>query len=166
VGEAPTVESIAAELAAEDAVSTELGEPGVMAVAELLEWKATRDRRLERWRVKDVEAFMLAHAPQQLDSTPELISALPPAVDRYLAWLDGAGRLRGDDLVVLRERVAALAPEYTARATDPASWSPGKALLVEMAHAGVDIDDPEAVEAWMADLNAREKATRRERRRG
>jgi hypothetical protein len=137
-----------------------------MAVAELLEWKAARDRRLERWRVKDVEAFMLAHAPQQLDSNPELVSALPPAVDRYLAWLDAAGRLRGDDLAILRESVASLAPEYTTRATDPASWSPGKALLVEMAGAGVDINDPDAVEAWMADLGAREKAARRERRRG
>lgn len=163
--DAPTVESIVAELAADNAISAEFGEPGVLAVAELLDWKAARDRRLERWRVKDVEAFLLAHAPQQLDSTPELISALPPAVDRYLAWLDGAGRLRGDALPILRERVAALAPEYTARATDPASWSPGKALLIEMAQAGVDIEDPDAVEAWMADLSAREKAARRERRR-
>src|SRR3954466_15593972 len=106
VDEAPTVESVVAELAAADAVSGDLGEPGAMAVTELLEWKAARDRRLERWRVKDVEAFMLAYAPQQFPSDPGLVAALPPAVERYLAWLDAAGRLRGDSLAVLRERVA------------------------------------------------------------
>src|SRR4051794_11345563 len=112
VDEAPTVESVVAELAADDAVSGDLGEPGAMAVTELLEWKAARDRRLERWRVKDVEAFMLAYAPQQLASDPAFVDAVPAALERYLGWLDTAGRLRGDPLPALRERLAALAPAY------------------------------------------------------
>jgi hypothetical protein len=162
----PTVESVVAELAADAAVSADLGASGAMAVTELLEWKAARDRRLERWRVKDVDAFLLGYAPQQFPSDPALVAALPPAVERYLAWLDAAGRLRGDSLTVLRERVAELTPEYTARAGDPAAWSPAKVLLAEMEAEGIDTDDPGAVEAWMAELEAREKAARRGRRRG
>jgi hypothetical protein len=165
VDEAPTVESVVAELAADDAVSGDLGEPGAMAVTELLEWKAARDRRLERWRVKDVEAFMLAYAPQQLASDPAFVDAVPAALERYLAWLDTAGRLRGDPLHALRERVAALAPAYATRAADPATWSEAKVLLHEMAEAGIDVSDPEAVEAYVVDLGRREKAARRERRR-
>src|SRR4051794_41844107 len=63
VDEAPTVESVVAELAADDAVSGDLGEPGAMAVTELLEWKAARDRRPERWRGQGGGGLLLAGAP-------------------------------------------------------------------------------------------------------
>lgn len=164
MGEDRTVDAVIEDLAADGAISDALGGPGVAAVTELLEWKAARDRRLERWRVKDVEAFLLDHAPQQLDSAPEAVAALPPAVVRYLEWLDARGRLRGDPLDALRDRVGALADEYATRAADPSTWSPAKVMLVEMARAGVDTSDPEAVAAWIAAVDERERAARRERR--
>src|SRR4051794_41424617 len=79
VDEGPTVDSVVAELAADDAVSGALGEPGAMAVTELLEWKAARDRRPERWRVKDAQGFMLPDAPPPLAPPPAFLDAPPPA---------------------------------------------------------------------------------------
>ena len=100
---------------------------------------------------EDVDAFLLGHAPQQFPSSGP-VSGLPPAVERYLAWLEAPAACAAEFARPARSGGRARR-RVRRRAADPER--PGsRGCGRDGGPAGVEHRDPAAVQAWTAELEA------------
>jgi hypothetical protein len=113
------------------------------------------DGRPLRWSPVVVELFMAGWIPRKVLAGPELFDALPPALD---AWVRFAGRKSGTPEWAVNETRNAIprwGDEMVRSGNDPAAGGPAKQFLTAAKAAGVDVEDGDALEKFMAGWNAR-----------
>ena len=109
-----------------------------------------------RWSPVVVELFMTWFLPRKVVRERAFFERTVPEV--LPAWVRYAGTARGIAEAATEEAVAAIAAfrdEMLALVDDESAWGPGKALAAAAREAGVDLTDEAALEAFIADYNAR-----------
>jgi hypothetical protein len=108
-----------------------------------------------RWSPAVVELFMTDWVPRKVLTTPELLKCLPGALD---AWVRFAAGRRGSPEWATNETRGSIgkwAQEMIEAASDPAVGGPSKQFLLAAKAAGVDLDDEQAMGAFIKGWNAR-----------
>jgi hypothetical protein len=105
-----------------------------------------------RWSPVVVEIFMTSWLPRKVGREPAFFNRVPGVL---ADWVRHAGRRRRVPVTPLREAVAAVEDyrvEMLEAVSDPAAWEPAKVFVTAALEAGVDLDDPEQVERFIARL--------------
>ena len=108
-----------------------------------------------RWSPTAVEMFLLDFLPRKVALDTGQIRAMPDVLRRWVGFaLDRRGLERRwiDETQAAVERFI---PEFRRAVTDPSSFGPAKAMTNAMLADGIDLLDPEAVQAWIEAFNAR-----------
>lgn len=115
-----------------------------------------------RWRRGDVRALLYDLAVPRLSEQCDLTAHTVPTVDAYLEFLDRTERLHPGSVAVryLREELAHRGAQFPAAMADRSRFRMAKTLYEAMLHDGTDIDDDEAVDAWIARFNQAPQAER------
>jgi hypothetical protein len=103
------------------------------------------DARLVGMRASHLAEFLLDHVPREVLANEEVVRHTPEVFDAYLGWLARSRFEPRSRMKRMRALVRCLRDEFTRRALDPSSFSPGKTFLVSAEAAGLDLDDFEAV---------------------
>lgn len=136
---------------------------GAFVASSMLEWKGGYgDGVLGRWTADDLAEYLLDHFPRKVSVADEGLEAVPECAIAFLRFLDDRGSLSGEPPEHLEEACEALRDEFRRRAQDSGSWGLAKSMVMQMYAEGVDPGDSQAVEAWMAEFNARSRAERDE----
>ncbi len=129
---------------------------GDFVASSMLEWKGDYDDgRLGRWTQADLAEYLLDYFPRKVSVDEETLDAVIECVSAFLGFLDARGSLSGQPLEQLDQACEALRPEFHERARDSSGWGPAKSMVMQMRAEGVDPSAPGALDAWMADFNAR-----------
>lgn len=129
---------------------------GDFVASTMMQWKGGYDDgRLGRWTHEDLAEYLLDYFPRKVSVEDETLDAVPECVGAFLGFLDARGSLSGDPLEQLEEACEALRDEFRERAADGSGWGPAKSMVMQMLAEGVDPSRPGALDAWMADFNAR-----------
>lgn len=127
----------------------------------MLEWKGGYDDgRLGRWTVDDLAEFMLDYFPRKVTVSAETLDDVPECVIAFLGFLAERGSLSGDPLEELEAACWELRDEFRERADSPQSCGLAKSMAMQMLAEGVDISEPGAMDAWIADFDSRPRADR------
>ena len=113
------------------------------------------DGRPLRWSPVVVELFMADWIPRKIVSDDELFAALPSALD---AWVRFAGRksnLPEWAIAATREAIPAWHETMIECSNDPAAAGPAKEFFTAVQQAGIDVEDRNALETFVAGWNAR-----------
>lgn len=113
------------------------------------------DGRPLRWSPVLVELFMADWLPRKLLAGREMFEAVPEALE---AWVRHAGRMRGipDGAIELTvDAIPRWTDEMLSLAEDPGYGGPAKQLLMAAKQAGVQPDDHQAMDTFIAGWNAR-----------
>jgi hypothetical protein len=108
-----------------------------------------------RWSPAVVELFLTDWVPRKVLTTPELLKCLPGALD---AWVRFAAGRRGSPEWATNETrgsIGKCAQEMIEAASDPAVGGPSKQFLLAAKAAGVDLEDEQAMGAFINGWNAR-----------
>lgn len=108
-----------------------------------------------RWSPVVVELFMADWIPRKVLATTEQLDRVPAALD---AWVRFAARRRGIPQWAAnetRESIDNWAEEMVKAAVDPAVGGPSKQFLLAAKTAGVDLEDEQALGAFIKGWNAR-----------
>jgi hypothetical protein len=134
---------------------------GDFVASTMLQWKGGYDDgRLGRWTQADLAKYLLDYFPRKVSVDDETLDAVPECVCAFLGFLDERGSLSGEPLEHLEHAVQALRDEFHTRARDNSQWGLAKSMIMRMQAEGVDPSAPGALDAWMADFNARPRAQR------
>jgi hypothetical protein len=113
------------------------------------------DGRPLRWSPVLVELFMADWLPRKLLAGREMFEVVPEALE---AWVRHAGCVRSIPIRAIELTVDAI-PQWTtemlSRAEEPGYGGPAKQLLLAAKLAGVQPDDRQAMETFIAGWNAR-----------
>jgi hypothetical protein len=112
------------------------------------------------WSPDEVELFLLDWLPRKTMLDAEQ-SAAVPAVTR--AWVQFALTRAGLEQRWIDPVVAAVdecADEFAEANADEAAWGPSKQVLMDLVARGVDLSDPDELEAGMRAYNAEQLARR------
>ena len=113
------------------------------------------DGRPLRWSPVVVELFMADWIPRKILNDSELFARLPSALD---AWVRFAGRksnLPEWAVAATREAIPAWHETMVERSEDPAAAGPAKEFLTAVQKAGIDLEDRDALDTFVAGWNAR-----------
>ena len=113
------------------------------------------DGRPLRWSPVLVELFMADWLPRKLLAGREMFEAVPESLE---AWVRHAGRLRGIParaIELTADAISRWTDEMLSLAEDPSYGGPAKQLLMAGKQAGVQPDDKQAMETFIAGWNAR-----------
>ena len=106
-----------------------------------------------RWSVVVIEIFMTSWLPRKVTREPvffDLVTEVLPD------WVRYAGRVRGVPAQPLSEAVQAVEQfrdEMLEAVSDPDAWGPAKTFAVAAQAAGVDLTDPDALNAFVEKYN-------------
>jgi hypothetical protein len=129
---------------------------GDFVASSMLQWKGEYDDgRLGRWTQADLAEYLLDYFPRKVTVEEEALDAVPECVRAFLEFLDARGSLSGEPLEQLEQACEELREEFHERACDSSQWGLAKSMVTQMLAEGVDPSAPGALEAWMADFNAR-----------
>ncbi len=107
-----------------------------------------------RWSPVVVERFMTDWLARKVTFELEFFERVP---DVLRDWVKFAGQRRGVPAVALREAIAAVdafREEMLEIVNDPEVWRPAKTFAMAAQQAGVDLSDPDAVDAFVERHNA------------
>ena len=136
-------------------------ENGDFVASTMLQWKGGYDDgRLGRWTQADVAEYMLDYFPRKVSADDETLAAVPECVRAFLEFLAARGSLSGEPLEQLEAACESLRDEFQERARDSAHWGLAKSMVMQMQAEGIDPSAAGALEAWMADFNARPREQR------
>jgi hypothetical protein len=113
------------------------------------------DGRPLRWSPEVVEFFMADWIPRKVLGDAALFDCLPTALD---AWVRFAGRksnLPEWAITATREQISRCRETMVRRSEDPAVAGPAKEFMVAAQDAGVDLEDRDALNTFIAGWNAR-----------
>lgn len=116
------------------------------------------DGRPLRWSPVVVELFMADWIPRKVLADQGLFERLPAALD---AWVRFAGRKAGTPEWAVEETRKAILrwrEEMVERGNDPAAGGPARQFLTAAKAAGVDVEDGDALNTFIAGWNARSEA--------
>ena len=102
---------------------------------------------------------MTSWVPRKVLTTPDLIDAIPGALD---AWIRFAGRKQGLPNWAIAETRSAIErwrAEMMDLADDPDAAGPAKEFLAAAQAAGIDLGDQDALDTFVAGWNARSSIT-------
>jgi hypothetical protein len=106
-----------------------------------------------RWSPVVVEIFMTSWLARKVSMDRAFFERVPEVLADWVAY---AGRRRGVSDAALREAVAAVElfrEEMLESLDDSEAWGPAKAFALAAQAAGVDLSDPDAVEAFVERYN-------------
>ena len=127
----------------------------------MLQWKGGYDDgRLGRWTQADLAEYMLDYFPRKVSVDEETLTAVPECVRAFLGFLDARGSLSGEPLEQLEHACEELREEFQAQAHDSSHWGLAKSMVMQMQIEGIDPSAAGALDAWMADFNARPREQR------
>lgn len=129
-----------------------------------LDWKWSYfDGHLGTWRTRDVHEFLLEWCPRKLSVSQADCLSIPGSLVAFSAFLHAEGLLSpgSSSLAALAETAAALAEEFVAAMGDASNFGLAKSLFSAASADGVDMSDPDRVQTWMAEFNARPEQERR-----
>jgi hypothetical protein len=131
-------------------------ERGDFVAPTMLEWKGNYgDGHLGHWARADLADFLLEYFPRKVMVDEERLAAVPECALGFLHFLASRGSLSGEALEWLEDALDVLRDEFEERARDRSNWGFAKLMMLQMQSDGADRTSTEAVEAWMADFNAR-----------
>jgi hypothetical protein len=110
---------------------------------------------LTSWTARELDEFLLDWVPRKVSLSEDEVNGFPDSVVDALAFLGATGRLTGRQATSLSARVRRSAARFAAATADPANAGPAKAMLDAMTAEGVEIGDPDAMQAWLDEFNAR-----------
>ena len=120
----------------------------------MLEYKwGYGDGRIFDWGRPDLDGLLLDFFPRKVSIGPEDAAPTTEDVARFLEYLDGRGLRTGEPRSVLEARLAQLVEPLTAALAEEDGFGLAKQLGMRMADAGVDLADPDAVQAWIEAFN-------------
>jgi hypothetical protein len=134
---------------------------GDFVASSMLQWKGGYDDgHLGRWTRSDVAEYLLDYFPRKVSVEPDTLAAVPDCVSAFLAFLDARGSLSGEPLEQLEEACESLRDEFQQCTRDSAHWGLAKSMVMQMQAEGIDPSAAGALDAWMADFNARPREER------
>ena len=129
---------------------------GDFVASSMLQYKRDyADGRLCHWTRADLAEYLLDHFPRKISVEEQTLPAVPHCACAFLEFLDARASLSGQPLEQLEQACHALRGEFLQRARDRSRWGPAKSLVMQMLAEGIDPSAPGAMDAWMADFNAR-----------
>ena len=108
-----------------------------------------------RWSPTVVELFMLDFLPSKVTLSEAELDALPEVLTSWVRFALTKRGLEEQFVAEAAEVVDELTAEFREAMIDERNFGPGKSMLLALQADGVDITDQAAVEAWLADFNAR-----------
>lgn len=129
-----------------------------------LDWKwGYAGSDLAHWTTADVAEFLLEWCPRKLSVSPEDSATIPIAVAAFMAFLSDQALLEprsspADDLI---RTAAGLTDAFVAAMGDPTNFGMAKSLFASAGADGIDIEDPEQIQAFMDEFNALPEDERR-----
>ena len=115
------------------------------------------DGRPLRWSPAVVELFMADWIPRKVFGDAELFARLPTALD---GWVRFAGRKSGLPewaIAATREAIPHWHETMVRRSEDPGSGGPAKQFIAAARAAGIDLENEDALNTFVAGWNARSK---------
>jgi hypothetical protein len=113
------------------------------------------DGRPLRWSPTVVELFMADWIPRKVLGDAELFAALPTALD---AWVQFAGRKSNVPewaIAATRDAIPDWHETMVRRSEDPAAAGPAKQFMAAARAAGINLEDADALNTFVAGWNAR-----------
>jgi hypothetical protein len=107
------------------------------------------------WTVTDLDEFLLDWIPRKIsldESEIALVLIGVGDVFRYLGATDRLPARLADELCAHTDR---LTTDFAEAMSDPSLRGPAKAIVEAMNAEGVEIGDPDALQAWLSEFNAR-----------
>ncbi|MHB8246241.1 MAG: hypothetical protein ACYDGN_12985 [Acidimicrobiales bacterium] len=120
------------------------------------------DGHLTRWTRRDLNEVYLELYPAKVMVEDDEIDDVLAEARAFVRFLADTGLLdeESDSADVLVDHLGRIEKQFRANMADVSRYSFGKRLWTRAAAEGVRLDDPEAVEAFMAEFNARPRAER------
>lgn len=151
-------------LAEDDRVSE--GEPEDVAgdAGLALSWKwSYSDGDLGRWRTDDVGELLLEWCPRKLSVSQADCGSIPGSLAAFTAFLDDQALLAPGSSSVesITAATVSMTDQFVAAMGDPANFGMAKSLFSAARADGVDLTDPERMQDWIAEFNARPEDDRR-----
>jgi len=113
-----------------------------------------------RWSPIVVELFMLDYLPPKALLKAAEVDALPEVLTAWVRFALSKHGLAERLVVETEDAVRDLAPEYLEAVREPANFGPAKAMLGALEAASIDLTDQQAIDAWVAEFNARPRHER------
>ncbi len=118
--------------------------------------RRANDGALGRWTTTDLNELFLRWIPEEEAFSHQEMLDAPDVAKELLSYLHESGRASGADaLEVLLQRCDALRPDFEEAWSDRSRRGPTQSLVMQMREEGVDPTDPEALQTFMDDFNAR-----------
>ena len=120
------------------------------------------DGHLTRWTRRDLDEIYLELYPAKVMAEPEELDEVLAEAAMFVTFLSETELLdeESEPADVLLDHLGRIEGLFRANMADTKRYSFGKRLWSQAAAEGVRIDDPEAVEAFMARFNARPRGER------
>ena len=107
------------------------------------------------WGEGEIRELLLGVFPRKVQSDPSLLRTGPSDLLSFLRYLEQTRQLRGSGLYQLEAELAEVGPEFAAAMQDSSRFGMAKSLFASMSDDGVELEDPDAIQAWIEDFNAR-----------
>src|SRR5487761_552922 len=120
------------------------------------------DGHLTRWTRGDLDEIYFELYPAKVMAELDELDEILAEARMFVTFLSETGLLdeKSEPAEVLLDHLSRIGGRFRANMADRARYSFGKRLWSEAAAEGVRLDDPGAVEAFMARFNARPRAER------
>ncbi len=129
-----------------------------------LDWKwGYGDGDLGRWTPPDISEFLLEWCPRKLSVPEDECVTIPGSLAAFTSFLGDQGLLGPGSSTVADLAGAALrmTDGFVAAMGDASNFGMAKSLFASAGADGVDLSDPDRVEAWIAEFNAQPEEERR-----
>jgi hypothetical protein len=120
-----------------------------------LDFGAARGDAL-RWSPRAVETFLLDWVHQRAILDADDVAMVPAALGPWVFWAGRRMDLPSEALQRTFGQVSALRPEFERLCATGERQSPAARAMARLVADGVDLTDPDAVDAWLAAYNAAE----------
>lgn len=120
------------------------------------------DRHLTRWRAADLDTILLELFPAKVIVEVDDLDDVIPEARAFISFLADTGLLdpSSDDPNALCSHLEHISGRFRARMAERSRYSPGKRFWLAAVADGVDIENDEAVAAYVKQFNARLDAER------
>ncbi|MDP9497208.1 MAG: hypothetical protein M3P46_06035 [Actinomycetota bacterium] len=110
---------------------------------------------LRTWREGEISELLLGVFPRKVQSDPSLLRDGPGVLVSFLRYLEKTRQLRGSGLYQLEAELAEVGPHFAPAMQDASRFGMAKSLFASMSAEGVELEDPDAMSAWVEGVNAR-----------
>lgn len=114
-----------------------------------------------RWSPTLVEICLLGWVPRKVTADREDLERLPGLLDAWVRFAAERTGLPASALHETRQAIRQLRKPYLAAIDDEERWGPAKQFAIRLRADDIDITDQAALDAWLAEYNARLTDARR-----